>query len=102
MLSTGSNSKTFTAALAGLLHEDPRVDLQWTSKVSDLLPEYQPQDPDTRRRADLTDIMSHCSGLPRHDLAPQLGETLEDAVSHHSVGLLCVQQKDLLTIWTNT
>lgn len=44
----GSIAKSLTAAAIGALVEDCK--LQWDSRVSDILPEFQHQDPEIRRQ----------------------------------------------------
>ncbi|KZV96977.1 beta-lactamase/transpeptidase-like protein [Exidia glandulosa HHB12029] len=69
LLPIGSNSKLFCASSVGLLVSNSSVDLDWTSKVHQVLPEFALQDPVATERADLVDILSHRTGLPRHDFA---------------------------------
>ncbi|EJD51749.1 beta-lactamase/transpeptidase-like protein [Auricularia subglabra TFB-10046 SS5] len=63
----GSNSKAFTVAAVGHLVANSSVDLDWTSKVHRVLPEFELQDDVATKYASLVDIFSHRTGLPRHD-----------------------------------
>ncbi|GAP92347.1 putative beta-lactamase family protein [Rosellinia necatrix] len=65
-----SSSKSLTAASVGLLvrDDDKYPDVKYESTVSSLLPEdFVMSDPDYTKRVTVEDILSHRSGLPRHD-----------------------------------
>lgn len=52
------------------------IPLEWNTKVSTILPqEWKLQDKVAEAEADLLDILSHRTGLPRHDLADFTGHT---------------------------
>jgi len=61
----GSITKSFTATGVALLHNDGRLD--WTKPVRDYLPEFRLHDPVATERVTIRDLLSHQSGLPRHD-----------------------------------
>ncbi|CAK5274082.1 unnamed protein product [Mycena citricolor] len=65
----GSNSKLFDAIATGLLISNetlsPRV--SWDSKIASLIPEWKLWDPVATRESTIVDLMSHRTGLPRHD-----------------------------------
>ncbi|EMD32801.1 hypothetical protein CERSUDRAFT_118507 [Gelatoporia subvermispora B] len=83
LYSIGSCSKAFVATSVGLLIDDfasgcnrtalpPSVDnLTWDTKIASLLPttEWRLQDAYATEKASLRDLLSHLSGVPRHDLA---------------------------------
>src|SRR5262249_54494247 len=48
-----------------LLHSEQRLD--WTKPVRDYLPEFRLHDPVATERVTIRDLLSHQSGLPRHD-----------------------------------
>jgi CubicO group peptidase (beta-lactamase class C family) len=60
-----SITKSFTATGVALLHNEGRVD--WTKPVRDYLPEFRLHDPVATERVTIRDLLSHQSGLPRHD-----------------------------------
>ncbi|EJD48201.1 beta-lactamase/transpeptidase-like protein [Auricularia subglabra TFB-10046 SS5] len=62
-----SNSKAFTAAAVGLLVANESISFDWTTKVHDIVPEFELKDPVASSRATLVDAFSHRTGLPRHD-----------------------------------
>ncbi|KAG9311213.1 beta-lactamase/transpeptidase-like protein [Chiua virens] len=74
-----SVSKAFCATALGLLIEDfangnnvtalPSgvAELTWHTRLKDLLPEWELMDEWASERANLRDILSHVSGMPRHD-----------------------------------
>jgi CubicO group peptidase (beta-lactamase class C family) len=62
---TCSITKSFTATAMALLHNEGRLD--WTKPVRDYLPEFRLHDPVATERVTILDLLSHQSGLPRHD-----------------------------------
>ncbi|KAH9001593.1 beta-lactamase/transpeptidase-like protein [Lactarius akahatsu] len=82
LFNIGSCSKAFVAASLGILIEEfaqgrnttplptGLSSLSWQTKLADILPEdWELSDPWASEKANLIDILSHVSGLPRHDLA---------------------------------
>lgn len=62
----GSVTKSFTAtALAGEIAQKKAT---WDTKVRDVLPDFRLYDDVATREMTLRDLLSHRSGLPRHDL----------------------------------
>lgn len=87
LFSIGSNTKLFTALGLGLLVEDDAYKLQWDSRIKDILHEqWVLQDKIAEKYATLVDILSHQSGLPRHDLSYSTSDTLKTLVGfvYHS------------------
>ena len=60
-----SISKTFTATALALLVDEGRLD--WSKPVRDYIPEFALRDPVATERVTVRDLLSHHSGLPRHD-----------------------------------
>jgi len=60
-----SITKSFTATAVALLHNEGRLD--WTKPVRDYLPEFRLHDPVATEQLTTLDLLSHQSGLPRHD-----------------------------------
>jgi len=60
-----SITKSFTATAVALLHHEGLLD--WTKPVRDYLPEFRLSDPVATDRVTIRDLLSHQSGLPRHD-----------------------------------
>ncbi|KAL4251706.1 class-A beta-lactamase family protein [Abortiporus biennis] len=82
LFNIGSCSKAFTSAAMGILMDDfanhrnvtplpPNIDtFDWQTKVKDLLPsEWELRDEWASTKSNLEDILSHVSGLPRHDFS---------------------------------
>ncbi|KAH8991103.1 beta-lactamase/transpeptidase-like protein [Lactarius hatsudake] len=82
LFNIGSCSKAFVAASLGILIEEfaqgrnttplptGLSSLSWQTKLADILPgDWELSDPWASEKANLIDILSHVSGLPRHDLA---------------------------------
>ncbi|KZP01782.1 beta-lactamase/transpeptidase-like protein [Calocera viscosa TUFC12733] len=81
LYSIASNSKAFAAAGLGLVIDDYATGrnvtplpsglekLEWTTRVKDVLPEWALMDEYASEHAQLVDLLSHVTGMPRHDLA---------------------------------
>jgi len=78
-----SNSKLFTALAVGMLTSNESISLDWESKIKDILPHsvWALQDKIAEEHANLVDILSHRTGLPRHDLSYGDDDTVESSVS---------------------
>jgi CubicO group peptidase (beta-lactamase class C family) len=61
-----SCTKAFTAMSAGLLVDEGLLD--WDRPVRDYLPDFKLQDPFASQRMSMRDLLTHRSGLPRHDM----------------------------------
>lgn len=66
LMAIGSNSKSFTAVLMGMLVDSGK--LEWDEPVRNYLPDFQLYDEFATREMTPRDLVSHRSGLPRHDL----------------------------------
>ncbi len=69
----GSCSKAFTAALIGVLVSEGKLDLD--TPIRKYVPEVRFYDDLVTRDVTLRDIMSHRTGLPRHDMSKYGTET---------------------------
>ena len=60
------------------------ISIDWDTKIKDILPNtlWALQDLIAQDQADLVDILSHRTGLPRHELSYSLTDTPETAVSN--------------------
>jgi CubicO group peptidase (beta-lactamase class C family) len=67
MFDHGSCGKAYTGLLAALLHEDGGLDLD--APVRRYVPELELPDPVLAERVTTRDLLSHRSGLARHDLS---------------------------------
>ncbi len=65
LFAIGSCSKAFTASLVGMLQKEGLVDID--KPVRDYLPELKFKNDYTNKHITLRDMMTHRSGLPRHD-----------------------------------
>ncbi|KAJ6484471.1 beta-lactamase/transpeptidase-like protein [Mycena vitilis] len=78
----GSNSKLFDVFALGLLISNetlaPRI--SWTSKMASIVPEWKLMDPVATSESTIVDIMSHRTGLPRHDLVGPLDFSPADVI----------------------
>lgn len=63
----GSCTKAFTAALMGILRKDDL--LSFDKPVTDYLPELKFYNDELNNKVTLRDMMSHRTGLPRHDFS---------------------------------
>jgi CubicO group peptidase (beta-lactamase class C family) len=65
LFAIGSSSKAFTAADAGILVDDGK--LEWDKPVREYLPTFQMWDEVATKEMTLRDLLCHRSGLPRHE-----------------------------------
>lgn len=73
-----------TSLSIGMLVDDGLLD--WNTKIHQLLPEWQVLDPFCRQGANLQDILSHRTGIPRHDMSYGPNSTPETVVCTNGVG----------------
>ncbi|KAJ6469451.1 beta-lactamase/transpeptidase-like protein [Mycena sanguinolenta] len=69
IFSAGSNSKLFDVLATGLLisNESLSPQISWDTKIASLIPNWKLVDPIATSESTITDLMSHRTGLPRHD-----------------------------------
>jgi CubicO group peptidase (beta-lactamase class C family) len=60
-----SLTKSFTAAGLGLLVDEQKLD--WNTRIRDVLPDFELEDPQSSEQLTVHDVLTHQSGLPRHD-----------------------------------
>jgi CubicO group peptidase (beta-lactamase class C family) len=66
LFAIGSTTKAFTATTIGALVDEGL--LEWDKPLRDYVPEVRLHDPFVSDRLTIIDLLSHRSGLPRHDL----------------------------------
>ena len=66
LMAIGSNSKSFTVVLVGQLVDSGQLD--WDKPVRDFLPRFRLHDDYATANMRVRDLVTHVSGLPRHDL----------------------------------
>lgn len=66
LFAIGSVTASFTATSMGVLVDEGKLD--WDKPVRDYLPDFRMWDPVATDRMTPRDLMTHRSGLPRHDL----------------------------------
>ncbi len=66
LFAIGSNSKSFTVTLLGMLADDGLFD--WDTPVKEYMPDWRLHDPVATDLMTAKDLVTHRSGLPRHDL----------------------------------
>jgi len=72
LFAIGSATKAFTAASLGILHDDGQLD--WTTPVQDYLPRFRMKNEFASEEMTAVDLLTHRSGLPRHDLLWYVGD----------------------------
>jgi len=65
LFAIGSNSKSFTTVLLAMLVDEKKI--EWNKPVRTWLPDFELKDPYATREMTPQDLVSHVSGLPRHD-----------------------------------
>ena len=74
VLAIASKSKLFLAMSVGLLISNETLaeqrgeEIKWSTKIRDLIPEWGLMD-EMDRGVSLQDMLSHRTGMPRHDLS---------------------------------
>ena len=66
LFAIGSTTKAFTAAGLGILHDEGQLD--WKTPVQEYLPRFKLHDEFATEEMTPVDLLTHRSGLPRHDL----------------------------------
>lgn len=66
LFAIGSATKAFTTAVMGTLADEGK--LEWDKPVRTIMPEFALQDASAGERITPRDLVTHRSGLPRHDL----------------------------------
>ena len=66
LFAMGSVTKAFTATVVGTLVDDGQLD--WEQPLRDYVPEVRLSDPQVTDRLTVVDLLSHRSGLPRHEM----------------------------------
>ncbi|HTS30974.1 MAG TPA: serine hydrolase [Bryobacteraceae bacterium] len=66
LFAIGSSTKSFTVTSLGVLADQGKLD--WDKPVRDYLPEFRLMDQFATERMTPRDLVTHRSGLPRHDL----------------------------------
>ncbi|KAG5640949.1 hypothetical protein DXG03_006547 [Asterophora parasitica] len=69
LFAIASNSKLFLALSTGLLISNDSLNIDWTTKVASLIPEWRLADPIASEGATILDLLVHRTGMPRHDFA---------------------------------
>ncbi len=78
LFAIGSCTKAFTASILGMLEKEGRLDLD--KPVINYLPALRFQNEYTTQQATLRDLMSHRTGLPRHDISWYAFPTTRDSL----------------------
>lgn len=71
LFALGSVTKSFTATGLAMLVDDGQ--LEWDRPVRSYMPDFGMQDPDAAALISARDLLTHRSGLPRHDVIWYLG-----------------------------
>jgi CubicO group peptidase (beta-lactamase class C family) len=66
LFAIGSITKSFTVSTLGMEMDEGKVD--WDKPVRDYLPTFKLSTPDLTEQVTIRDLITHRSGLPRHDL----------------------------------
>ncbi|KAJ7909480.1 beta-lactamase/transpeptidase-like protein [Mycena leptocephala] len=70
LFAIGSNSKLFDILATGLLisNESLSTRISWNTKIASVVREWELMDPVASAESTIVDVMSHRTGLPRHDI----------------------------------
>ncbi|KIK64017.1 hypothetical protein GYMLUDRAFT_40239 [Collybiopsis luxurians FD-317 M1] len=83
LFAIGSNSKLFDVIATGLLisNESLSPRIAWNTKISSVIPEWELADPVASSESNIIDLMSHRTGLPRHDVSYNDKKTTPGVIS---------------------
>lgn len=75
-------SQLFDILATGLLISNQSLSPQisWTTKIAEILPDWKLMDPVASAESTITDLMSHRTGLPRHDFSYSADEDVPSLV----------------------
>ncbi|RDB26831.1 Gigasin-6 [Hypsizygus marmoreus] len=78
----GSNSKLFDVFATGLLINNATISprLSWDSKIASIIPGWHLRDSTATKDATIFDLMSHRTGLPRHDPSLRLSDDVPSMI----------------------
>ncbi|KAJ7730392.1 beta-lactamase/transpeptidase-like protein [Mycena maculata] len=84
LFSIGSESKLFNILATGLLisNESLSPPVTWTTKIASIIPNWELMDPIASAGSAIMDLMSHRTGMPRHDLSIGSSQTVPDLIDH--------------------
>ncbi|KAF8217636.1 beta-lactamase/transpeptidase-like protein [Mycena galopus ATCC 62051] len=79
----GSNSKLFDILATGLLisNESLVPQISWKTKLASVIPDWEFMDPVASSQSTITDLMSHRTGMPRHDYSYALSDDVPTVVN---------------------
>ncbi|KAF4593587.1 hypothetical protein EYR40_008374 [Pleurotus pulmonarius] len=82
LFSIGSNSKLVTALATGLLVSNQTLEprILWDTKIKSIVPGWGLMDPIASEEASIIDLMSHRTGMPRHDFVASLAANMTDII----------------------
>ncbi|KAJ7269021.1 beta-lactamase/transpeptidase-like protein [Mycena rebaudengoi] len=82
LFSIASNSKLFATLATGILIYNKSLcpQISWDTKIADFVPEWRLMDPIASAESTIVDVMSHRTGLPRHDLIFFPADTVPDSI----------------------
>lgn len=86
LFAIGSCSKAFTVFALGTLVDQGKI--AWDNPVIDYLPDFRMYDPDVTREITVRDLITHRSGLPRHDLVWYNNNSISRAELVHRIRFL--------------
>jgi len=83
LFAIGSNSKLFDVIATGLVisNESLSPRISWDTKISSIIPEWEMSDPVASSESTIIDLMSHRTGLPRHDEVYYETQSLSSLIS---------------------
>ncbi|KAF8191527.1 beta-lactamase/transpeptidase-like protein [Mycena galopus ATCC 62051] len=82
LFALASNSKLFATLTTGLLISNQSLSsrISWNTKIASFVPEWELMDPVASAESTIVDVMSHRTGLPRHDLIFFPSDTVPDSI----------------------
>ncbi|KAJ7448276.1 beta-lactamase/transpeptidase-like protein [Mycena galericulata] len=81
-IAKADGTKLFDILATGLLisNESLSTPISWETKIASFVPEWGLMDPVASTESTIVDVMSHRTGLPRHDFAASLSDSVPDSI----------------------
>ena len=71
------------------LAKEHREEIKWATKIRDLIPKWGLMDEEMDRGVSVQDMLSHWTGMPRHDFSGiQRRGGVSDIVSHNNAAVV--------------
>ncbi|KAG6886938.1 hypothetical protein C0995_003070 [Termitomyces sp. Mi166 len=97
LFAIGSNSKLFTSIATGLLINNESISprLSWDSKLASVISGWALEDSIATKQASIIDLMSHRTGVPRHDFSYKWSDSVPSVIKKLKFQRLSTEFRDV-------